>query len=73
MLSYIFDHPDYIFLLGFCTFLVIKVINIIIKDDNQTDEGDDDGGILLTDPVLDLPPGVTLPVDTPTPELELQD
>lgn len=69
MFSYISSHPDYIIILLLSVFLVVKVIVMALKrDDNDSDEDDSDGGVDGKDPVLDLPPGVSLPVDSPKPE-----
>lgn len=70
MFSYISSHPDYIIVLLLSIFLVVKVIVMALKeDDDENDEDDSDGGIDEKEPVLDLPPGVSLPVDSPKPEL----
>ncbi len=69
MFSYISSHPDYIIVLLLSVFLVVKVIIMALKEDgNDNDEDDSDGGIGDHEPVLDLPPGVSLPVDSPKPE-----
>lgn len=68
MFSYISSHPDYLIVLTISIFLVVKVILSILKEDDNNDDDDSDGGIHKDEPVLDLPPGVSLPVDDFTPE-----
>ncbi|MDP2042812.1 MAG: hypothetical protein Q8S14_17935 [Algoriphagus sp.] len=59
MLDYILSHPLYIPFIIFNIYLIYKVIRYVL--DNN--EGDENGGGSKNDnPVLDLPPGVTLPV-----------
>ncbi|MEM9327152.1 MAG: hypothetical protein AAGA85_15900, partial [Bacteroidota bacterium] len=68
MIKFVTTHPDYLFLMFLIFFVVIKVIIQIINSDDGRSSGDDsDGGILEPDPVLDLPPGVSLPIDRKTP------
>ena len=64
MSEFLSRNPEYFVYLLICIFLVFRVIYQVISDERQDDE-DDDGGILMTDPDLDLPPGVSLPVDGP--------
>lgn len=56
-------------LLIIATFVAIsKVLLRIWKgDSNNSDDDDQDGGISFDEPILDLPPGVTLPVDDKEP------
>lgn len=64
MLDFIQKHPDYLLMLGLLVFLVIRVIKVVINiDKNDGDDTDGDGGITSQDPILDLPPGVSLPSD----------
>jgi hypothetical protein len=42
----------------------------VLRDDNGKNDDDDEGGILANNnPVLDLPPGVTLPISSKEPVL----
>lgn len=64
--EYLLDHPFYIpFLmvnLGLVVWIVVKVFRENYDDDN--DEQDDDDDPWLPDgPDLDLPPGVSLPLE----------
>jgi len=63
MIDFIYQHPDYLFFLFLCLFFLYKVFLTIIG--NNRDEDDNDGGDneLPEDPILDLPPGVSMPVD----------
>ena len=56
-----------------CIILVVYLIKFLRKTDSRSDDedGGNDGGLLnpSSDPVLDLPPGVTLPIDVTEPEV----
>lgn len=60
MVNFLQSHPDYLLVLGVLVFLVYKVI-VAIKNFRPEDDDDQDGGILSSEPILDLPPGVSLP------------
>lgn len=64
MLDYILAHPLYIPFIMLNIFIIYKVFKIhVCKDQDNND--DEDGGIPENDdPVLDLPPGVSPPVET---------
>ena len=64
MSEFLSRNPEYFVYLLICITLVFRVIYQVIRDERKDDD-EDDGGILKTDPELDLPPGVTLPVDGP--------
>jgi len=66
-MEFLRQHPFYILFLLFNIWLIYRVIKMVINsDDEDKDEDADDGGVEIDDPILDLPPGVTLP---PKPEL----
>jgi hypothetical protein len=73
MIDFITSHPLYIPFLVFNTLVVYEVVkNLRGGDKGKNDDDDNDGGIYVDDdPVLDLPPGVTLP--TPSREPVLSD
>lgn len=52
--------------------LLIYVFKLFQKNNNRSDDDENggDGGQLIPppEPILDLPPGVTLPVNSPEPE-----
>ncbi len=60
--EYIVSNPTYIIVVVVCIFIVYRVIREILKDDKDDDDNDN-GGIMVNDPKLDLPPGVSLPVE----------
>ncbi|MDO8967638.1 hypothetical protein [Algoriphagus sp.] len=63
MLDYILSQPLYIPFIIFNIYLIYKVIRYVLENDQDNNEDDENGGELKNDnPVLDLPPGVTLPV-----------
>lgn len=67
MLDYILDHLLYIPFLILNIFIIYKVIKIYVLEDRDNDEDDSDGWITDNkDPVLDLPPGVAPPTETPS-------
>lgn len=70
MEEFLRSNPEYIIILFICIYTVYKVVQLALKGDNNEDNEDDDGGMLLEDPILDLPPGVTLPSDSPTEVLQ---
>jgi hypothetical protein len=63
---------DLIIFVMSCIILLIYLIKFFQNGSNSSgdDEGGNDGGQLnpANDPVLDLPPGVTLPIDVTEPE-----
>lgn len=66
MIDFVQNNPDYFIFLSLLMFLVYKVIREILDiDEYEDDDQDDDGGILNPDPILDLPPGVSLPSSHP--------
>lgn len=63
MLDYISSNPLYIPFIIFNIYLIYKVIRYVLDNNQDNNEGDENGGGSKNDkPVLDLPPGVTLPV-----------
>ncbi len=67
-MEFISSHPLYIpFLIG--NGLIIYEIYTIARKNNDKDKNDDeDGGTPIeSDPILDLPPGVTLPASPKQP------
>ena len=65
--EFIVDHPFYIPFILLNIWLIYKVIQEVRKDDeDNNDENDDksEGGLPDDGPDLDLPPGVSLPVDS---------
>ncbi len=65
MLDFIISHLLYIPFIVLNVFIIYKIIKDVLKDDKgkNDDDDDDDGGIFGSDkPVLDLPPGVSLPI-----------
>lgn len=70
MLDFITSHPLYIPFLVINGLIIYEVIKIVRNRDNGEDDDDnnnDGGSNELDDPVLDLPPGVTLPVSPKEP------
>jgi hypothetical protein len=64
MLDYILAHPLYIPFIILNIFIIYKVIKIYVCN-NKDNNDDEDGGIPENDdPVLDLPPGVSTPIET---------
>ncbi len=65
-MSFILEHPLYIPFIIFNIWLIYKVFHeIVFRDKDDDDSDDNDGGIIPDNPDLDLPPGVSLPTDTP--------
>ncbi len=64
-LEFILDRPLYLLFVLANIWIIYKFIKNALSDgsDDDSEDDDDDGGITLTDPDLDLPPGVTLPKD----------
>jgi hypothetical protein len=68
---WLLKHPYYIPFIIFNVWIIYRIIKMVINEedqDNGDDRGDedDDGGVDVNDdPDLDLPPGVSLPRDTP--------
>ncbi|MEM6643583.1 MAG: hypothetical protein AAF616_11440 [Bacteroidota bacterium] len=56
-------HPFYLMFIIINLAIIYLVVKMVIfkKDDDDEEDDDDEGGIGDDDPVLDLPPGVTLP------------
>lgn len=69
--SHISQYSDFIILIASCAFLMSYFIRWVWRDRNNPDdeEGGGGGSNENDDPVLDLPPGVSLPKDKPEPEL----
>jgi hypothetical protein len=67
MFDFILSHPLYIPFIALNIFIIYKVIQDVKRDENDDrDDEDDSGGWQIgDDPDLDLPPGVSLPVNTP--------
>jgi len=71
MQDFFTSHPLYIPFLVLNAYVIYKVIKDLLPNDQQNDD-DDNGGIHVHDePILDLPPGVTL--STPTKDLVLNE
>ena len=71
MVKFILEHPEYLFMLMMFFFAVVKVIIYAVSESNESKDDDDDGGIEVNDPILDLPPGVSLPSNKDKSELVL--
>lgn len=71
MLDFIKSYPLYIPFIILNILIIYKVVKDVLNDDEgKNDEDDDDGGMSVSDkPVLDLPPGVTLPISPKEPVL----
>lgn len=70
MLDFIKSYPLYIPFIIINIFIIYKVIKDVLNDDDENDGDDDEGGVSENDkPVLDLPPGVTLPTSPKVPVL----
>lgn len=66
MLDHIIAHPLYIPFIIANIYIIYKVIRLVLKNDEEKNDDDRDGGITYdNDPVLDLPPGVLLPSQSP--------
>ncbi|MCH2214603.1 MAG: hypothetical protein MK086_05480 [Flavobacteriales bacterium] len=63
VLNYLIDHPLYIPFLLFNLFVIYKIVSLVFNGDDDDDK-DDDEGLYSQEPDLDLPPGVSLPVDS---------
>lgn len=69
MLEFIENHPDYLFIVIINILVVVKVL-MYVKNTEENNNDDDDGGIIINSPTLDLPPGVSLPIDRKRKEKE---
>ncbi len=71
MLDFIKSYPLYIPFIIVNIFIIYKVVKDVLNDDKgENDEDDDEGGLSEIDqPVLDLPPGVTVPTSPEVPVL----
>ena len=69
MLEFVKQHPDYLLIVLINIVMVVKVLIYIKNTDQNNNNDDDDGGVLPTTPKLDLPPGVTLPINRRDKEL----
>jgi hypothetical protein len=70
MLEYVISHPLYIPFIIFNAFIIYKIIKTVLGNDKGKNDDDEDGGIFGNDhPILDLPPGVTLPLAPKEPVL----
>lgn len=64
MLDFIFKYPLYIPFLALNIFLIYKVIMDVKRDENDENNDEDDGGVDWSEgPDLELPPGVTRPIN----------
>jgi len=63
MLDFFIGHPLYVPFIILNVLIIYKIVKLVVNGDKGKNDDDEDGGILATDPpILDLPPGVTLPV-----------
>lgn len=63
MIEFITSHTLYIPFIVLNVVIIYKIIKNVLLDENRKNDDDDEGGILANNnPVLDLPPGVTLPI-----------
>ncbi len=70
MVDYITSHPLYIPFIILNGFIIYKIIKTVLGDDKGKNDDDNDGGIFTNDhPILDLPPGVSLPISSEEPVL----
>jgi hypothetical protein len=69
MLEFIISYPLYIPFIILNTLIIYKIVKGVMDEDKGQSD-DDDGGIFSSNnPILDLPPGVTLPTSTKEPVL----
>ena len=61
-MEFLADHPMYIPFILFNIWIIYKLIKEVRESNDERDDSDD-GGIMMGEPELDLPPGVTLPVE----------
>jgi hypothetical protein len=66
MINFITSHPLYIPFIVLNAVIIYKIIKYVLSDvKEKNDDDDEDGGIYGSDkPILDLPPGVTLPISS---------
>jgi len=70
MLDFIKSYPLYIPFIVLNVFIIYKVIKDVLNDEQEKNGDDEDGGVFSSDiPVLDLPPGVSLPISPKEPVL----
>lgn len=70
MIAFIISHPLYVPFLILNAVIVYKIIRDVLSDLKEKNDDGDNGGIFISnEPVLDLPPGVTLPISTNEPVL----
>jgi hypothetical protein len=63
MLDLLTTYPLYIPFLIVNIYIIYKVIKDVLNGEKGKNDDDDNGGLLVNDqPILDLPPGVSLPV-----------
>jgi len=63
MLDLLTTYPLYIPFLIVNIYIIYKVIKDVLNGEKGKNDDDDNGGLLANDqPILDLPPGVSLPV-----------
>jgi hypothetical protein len=63
MLDFLTTYPLYIPFLIVNIYIIYKVIKDVLNSEKGNNDDDDNGGLLANDqPILDLPPGVSLPV-----------
>ena len=70
MLDLLTTYPLYIPFLIVNIYIIYKVIKDVLNGKKGKNDDDDNGGLLANDqPILDLPPGVTLPLAPKEPVL----
>jgi hypothetical protein len=63
MLDFLTNYPFYIPFIILNVYVIYKVIKDVISGEKGNNDDDDNGGVFANDqPILDLPPGVSLPV-----------
>ncbi len=72
LLEYLMNHPMYLIFLVLNAWVIWRIVRVSTRnsDDEDSDKGND-GNVPLDDPILDLPPGITLPVPEEDLEPEL--
>jgi hypothetical protein len=64
MVQFLITNPLFVLLsMGMLVIISKFVVRFFGDNPNGSDNDEDDGGMNIEDPVLDLPPGVSLPVD----------
>jgi hypothetical protein len=63
MRDFLTTYPLYIPFIILNVYIIYKVIKDVLNGEKGNNDDDDNGGVLANDqPILDLPPGVSLPV-----------